>query len=104
MRGRVILARAVHTLVDNELRPGAEASRTDAERAAAQTRLIQARQGVALAQITLARVLGMNPEQFAQKALHRFRQLLELGEIIETEGQPAGRRGSTTWLDAIARS
>jgi len=51
----------------------------------------------------LVRVLGMNPEQFAQKALHRFRQLLELGEVIETEGQPAGRRGSTTWLDAIAR-
>jgi outer membrane protein len=55
---RDLLARAVHTLVDNELRPGAEASRTDAERAAAQTRLIQAQQSVALAQITLARVLG----------------------------------------------
>ena len=55
---RDLLSRAVHTLVDNELRPGAEASRTDAERAAAQTRLIQAQQGVALAQITLARLLG----------------------------------------------
>ena len=32
-------SRAVHTLVDNQLRPGAEASRSDAERAAAQTRL-----------------------------------------------------------------
>ena len=41
---RDVLARAVHTLVDNQLRPGAEASRADAERAAAQTRLIQARQ------------------------------------------------------------
>lgn len=55
---RDLLARAVHTLVDNQLRPGAEASRTDAERAAAQTRLIQAQQTVTLAQITLARVLG----------------------------------------------
>jgi len=53
------LSRAVHTLVDNQLRPGAEASRSDAERAAAQTRLIQAQQAVALAQITLARVLGV---------------------------------------------
>ena len=35
---------AVHTLVDNQLRPGAEASRSDAEWAAAQTRLIQAQQ------------------------------------------------------------
>jgi outer membrane protein len=55
---RDLLGRAVHTLVDNQLRPGAEASRTDAERAAAQTRLIQAQQAVTLAQITLARVLG----------------------------------------------
>jgi outer membrane protein len=56
---RDLLSRAVHTLVDNQLRPGAEASRSDAERAAAQTRLIQARQSVTLAQITLARVLGV---------------------------------------------
>ena len=56
---RDLLARAVHTLVDNQLRPGAEASRSDAERAAAQTRLIQARQGVTLAQIDLTRVLGI---------------------------------------------
>ena len=35
---RDLLSRAVHTLVDNQLRPGAEASRSDAERAAAQTR------------------------------------------------------------------
>lgn len=56
---RDVLARAVHTLVDNQLRPGAEASRSDAERAAAQTRLIQASQRVTLAQIDLARVLGV---------------------------------------------
>jgi outer membrane protein TolC len=56
---RDLLSRAVHTLVDNQLRPGAEASRSDAERAAAQTRLIQAQQAVTLAQITLARVLGL---------------------------------------------
>jgi outer membrane protein len=56
---RDLLSRAVHTLVDNQLRPGAEASRTDAERAAAQTRLIQAQQTVMLAQIALARVLGV---------------------------------------------
>ena len=56
---RDLLSRAVHTLVDNQLRPGAEASRSDAERAAAQTRLIQAQQAVTLAQISLARVLGV---------------------------------------------
>lgn len=50
-----------------------------------------------------SRLLGMNPEQFTNKSLRRLKQLLEVGEVIETEGQPAGRRGSTTWLDAIAR-
>jgi outer membrane protein len=56
---RDVLARAVHTLVDNQLRPGAEASRMDAERAAAQTRLIQAQQAQTLARTTLARLLGV---------------------------------------------
>jgi outer membrane protein TolC len=56
---RDLLSRAVHTLVDNQLRPGAEATRSDAERAAAETRLIQAQQAVTLARITLGRVLGI---------------------------------------------
>jgi outer membrane protein len=56
---RDVLRRVVQTLVDNQLRAGAEASRADAERAAAETRLIQARQMVAIAQTTLARVLGI---------------------------------------------
>jgi outer membrane protein TolC len=56
---RDVLSRIVHTLVDNELRPGAEASRADAERAASQTRLIQAQANLAVAHTTLARVLGV---------------------------------------------
>ena len=56
---RDVLGRAVHVLVDNQLRPGAEASRADAERAAAQTRLIQAQQTLTLARSTLVRVLGI---------------------------------------------
>jgi outer membrane protein TolC len=56
---RDVLSRAAHTLADNELRPGAEASRADAERAAAETRLIQSQQAIILAQTTLARVLGV---------------------------------------------
>lgn len=57
---REVLTRAAHTLADNQLRPGAEASRADAELAAARTRTIQARQAVTLAQTTLARLLGMS--------------------------------------------
>jgi outer membrane protein TolC len=56
---REILGRAVHTLADNQLRPGADASRADAEQAAAQTRAIQARQAATVARITLGRVLGI---------------------------------------------
>jgi outer membrane protein len=66
---RDLLSRAVHTLVDNQLRPGAEASRTDAERAAAQTRLIQAQQAVTLAQISFARVLGLTSGTVAIDAM-----------------------------------
>jgi len=55
---RDALAQTVHALVDNQLRPGADASRVDAERAAAQTRLIQAQQTLTIAQVTLARLLG----------------------------------------------
>jgi outer membrane protein len=56
---RDLLARSVHTLVDNQLRPGAEAARADAERAAARTRLLHTQQTLTLAQITMARVLGV---------------------------------------------
>jgi len=56
---REVLATAAHTLADNQLRPGAEASRADAELAAARTRSIQARQALAVAQATLAQMLGV---------------------------------------------
>jgi len=56
---RDVLARTVHALVDNQLRPGADASRADAERAAARTRLIQAQEALTLAETTTARALGM---------------------------------------------
>jgi outer membrane protein TolC len=55
---REVLARVARTLADNQLRPGAEASRADAERAAAQTRAIQARLARIVAEATLRRLLG----------------------------------------------
>jgi uncharacterized membrane protein len=51
----------------------------------------------------LARFIGKHPDQLLYKSLRRMKQLLEVGEIITTEGQPAGRRASTTWLDGIAQ-
>jgi outer membrane protein len=58
---RTVLRQSIQTLVDNQLRPGADASRANAERVAAQTRVIQAEQNVALAQISLQRLLGGAP-------------------------------------------
>jgi outer membrane protein TolC len=56
---RDVLARATHALADNQLRPGADASRADAELAAARTRAIQARQAVAIARAVFAQMLGI---------------------------------------------
>lgn len=50
-----------------------------------------------------ATLLGKHPEQLIRKELRRFKQVLETGEAITTEGQPAGRRSGATWLDNIAR-
>ncbi len=56
-----VLNGVVEVLVKNELRPGAEASRTRAELAIAQTQLIQAQQAVELGQAALSQVLGVPP-------------------------------------------
>jgi outer membrane protein len=52
------LARAVRALVNNQLRPGVDASRADAEVAAAKNQLIQAEQNVELARADLAEAVG----------------------------------------------
>lgn len=56
---RQIFNRSVHALVDAHLRPGADASRADAELAAARTRLIEADQNRDVARIALAQMLGL---------------------------------------------
>lgn len=55
---RNVLLQSVQALVINQLRPGADQSRAEAERAAAQTRLLQARQALTIARTTVNRVLG----------------------------------------------
>jgi outer membrane protein len=53
-----VLQRAVKSLVDTELKPGADLSRVDAELAAARNRLISAEQAGALARLRLSALLG----------------------------------------------
>src|SRR5262252_8937584 len=55
---RSVLLQSVQVLVTNQLRPGADQSRAEAERAAAQTRLIQAQQTLTVTEVLLTRVLG----------------------------------------------
>ncbi|HWF05111.1 MAG TPA: TolC family protein, partial [Candidatus Angelobacter sp.] len=50
-------AKSIHVLVDNQLRPGADASQADAELAAARTQLIQAQTAVKVAQSMFADLL-----------------------------------------------
>jgi len=51
----------------------------------------------------IASLMGKTSGQIIRKELRRFKQVLETGETITTEGQPTGRATSTTWLDKIAR-
>jgi outer membrane protein len=56
---RQVLATSVHALVKQELRPGADASRADAELAAAKIQLIRAQQAERENEATLAELLGV---------------------------------------------
>jgi outer membrane protein TolC len=59
------LAKIVSALVKAELRPGADASRAEAELAAARTQLIQSQEAIALSQTTIAQYVGISPETVA---------------------------------------
>src|SRR3954447_17739380 len=59
------VGRTIGALVNSELRPGADASRAEAESAAARTQLIQAEQAVAVARATITRFTGGEPGQLA---------------------------------------
>jgi outer membrane protein TolC len=62
------LARSVRALVGAELRPGADASRAEAELAAARTQLARAAQAVEIARAGVARYVGVEPGRIAISA------------------------------------
>jgi outer membrane protein len=66
-RSQVIL-RTITALVNAQLRPGADASRAQAELAAAQTQLIQAQQATEVARANLSRFVGLDPPQISVTA------------------------------------
>ncbi len=60
-----VLLRTITALVNAQLRPGADASRADAELAAARTQWIQAQQAADVARATLSQFVGVEPGQIA---------------------------------------
>jgi outer membrane protein len=62
------LSRTIGALVNAELRPGADASRAQAELAAARTQMIQAQQAVEVSRANLAQFVGLEPAQIAISA------------------------------------
>ena len=65
---RQVLATSVHALVKEELRPGADASRADAELAAAKIQLIRAQELERESQATFAELLGLAGSKVAINA------------------------------------
>ncbi len=63
-----IILRTTNAMVNAELRPGADASRAQAELAAARTQLIQAQQAVEVGRANLSQFLGLDPAQIAVSA------------------------------------
>lgn len=58
-----VIARTINALVSAQLRPGADASRAEAEVAAARTQLIQAEQAVDVARANVSQFVGLPPPQ-----------------------------------------
>src|SRR5580692_2675105 len=63
-----VLARTIGALVNAQLRPGADASRAQAEVAAARTQLIQAQQAVEIGLASLSQFVGLEPSQITVSA------------------------------------
>ena len=63
-----VLVRSVRSLVDAQLRPGAEASRAEAELAAARTQVSRAQQATEVARAVLAQFIGVDPTQITLAA------------------------------------
>ena len=85
-----VFADSVRVLVDNQLRPGAERSRADAELAAARTRQAEADRNVELARILLAEAVGAPDTRFEidGRALEQA-PAASAQPALETAGHPS---------------
>jgi uncharacterized membrane protein len=51
---------------------------------------------------SVAKLFGEGPNWQVKDDLSRFKQIMETGEVITTEGQPSGRASHTSWLSDTA--
>jgi outer membrane protein TolC len=91
---RQVFNRVVHTLVDNQLRPGADASRAEAELAAARITLIQAQVGERVARAELGDLLGIPTADLA----------LDAGALLQIPPATAPGRNVASHPEAFAQS
>lgn len=86
------ISRTIHAQVNAELRPGADASRVDAEVAASRTLLIQAQEAVDVARVTLSQFVGLPPAGIAV-ASAKLLQLPpeEMAAPLDTNANPIER-------------
>jgi outer membrane protein TolC len=66
--GADVVLRTTRAVVDAQLRPGADASRAEAELAAARTQLIRAQQAVEVARATVSQFIDIDPSKVAVSA------------------------------------
>jgi len=102
-RGETVL-RTIQALVNAELRPGADASRAEAELAAARTQLIQAEQATEVARATVAQFVGMEPARIAISAPRLLQLPLEqTAAPLDTAAHPMAREQSAVVEQAQAQ-
>ncbi|MGH7865377.1 MAG: TolC family protein [Candidatus Binataceae bacterium] len=99
-----VFATTVRTLVRNQLRPGADESRADAELAIARNQLSQAVQNAEIARVSLAAAIGA-PDTAVQLTAGRLAELPEMPSVgtADVETHPAVRAQSAVVETARAR-
>lgn len=99
-----VFAKSVHALVDRDLRPGAEASRADAEVAAARNQVFVAEQTVTTGRLTLAESMGL-PDPPADTDPRPFSALPpEAPGLRDPSGHPLLERQAAAADSALARA
>ena len=99
-----VIARSTQALVDAELRPGADASRAQAELAAARTQLIQARQAVEVSRASLAQFVGIEPAQVAAAPDRLLQAPLQASPApLNPAANPVAQEQDAVVAEAMAR-